>query len=89
MVVTGVLRAAAAAAVVAGVTAGTVALGHWRHVQRLVVIGGSWPYHAAANVPQVVVERLTKNINEDHLYEIFGQYGHIKDLDLPISRVCK
>ncbi|GJC84791.1 RNA-binding protein with serine-rich domain 1-A [Colletotrichum liriopes] len=35
---------------------------------------------------KVVVERLTKNINEDHLEEIFGQYGRIKDLDLPINR---
>ncbi|KAK2033830.1 hypothetical protein LX32DRAFT_649005 [Colletotrichum zoysiae] len=34
----------------------------------------------------IVVERLTKNINEDHLEEIFGQYGRIKDLDLPINR---
>ncbi|KAI9904219.1 hypothetical protein N3K66_000748 [Trichothecium roseum] len=35
---------------------------------------------------KIVVERLTKNVNEDHLYEIFGQFGQIKDLDLPISR---
>ncbi|KAJ3938739.1 uncharacterized protein N0V96_011471 [Colletotrichum fioriniae] len=35
---------------------------------------------------KVVVERLTKNINEAHLEEIFGQFGHIKDLDLPINR---
>ncbi|KEY65745.1 hypothetical protein S7711_05575 [Stachybotrys chartarum IBT 7711] len=34
----------------------------------------------------IVVERLSKNINEDHLYEIFGQFGPIKDLDLPINR---
>lgn len=38
---------------------------------------------------QIVVERLTKNVNEDHLYEIFGQYGSIKDLDLPINRQCE
>jgi RNA-binding protein with serine-rich domain 1 len=37
---------------------------------------------------QIVVERLTKNVNEDHLYEIFGEFGHIKDLDLPINRSC-
>ncbi|KAB5528944.1 hypothetical protein GE09DRAFT_1149035 [Coniochaeta sp. 2T2.1] len=36
---------------------------------------------------KIVVERLTKNVNEDHLYEIFGQYGQVLDLDLPISRV--
>ncbi|KAH6628842.1 hypothetical protein F5144DRAFT_550086 [Chaetomium tenue] len=34
----------------------------------------------------IVVERLTKNVNEDHLYEIFGQYGSIDDLDLPVNR---
>lgn len=38
---------------------------------------------------QIVVERLTKNVNEDHLYEIFGEYGRVKDLDLPISRQCE
>ncbi|KAK1856857.1 RNA recognition domain-containing protein [Colletotrichum chrysophilum] len=34
----------------------------------------------------IVVERLTKNINEGHLEEIFSQFGPIKDLDLPINR---
>ncbi|KAK5636907.1 hypothetical protein RRF57_012619 [Xylaria bambusicola] len=34
----------------------------------------------------IVVEKLSKTINEDHLYEIFGQYGTIRDLDLPMSR---
>ncbi|KAL2148301.1 hypothetical protein VTH82DRAFT_2449 [Thermothelomyces myriococcoides] len=34
----------------------------------------------------IVVERLTKNVNEDHLYEIFGEYGEIDDLDLPVNR---
>lgn len=38
---------------------------------------------------QIVVERLTKNVNEDHLYEIFGQYGEIDDLDLPVNRICE
>jgi RNA-binding protein with serine-rich domain 1 len=28
-------------------------------------------------------------MNEQHLYEIFGQFGRIKDLDLPINRTCK
>ncbi|KAF7536250.1 hypothetical protein G7054_g4684 [Neopestalotiopsis clavispora] len=36
----------------------------------------------------IVVEKLTKNINEDHLREIFGQYGNIRDLDLPMNRQC-
>ncbi|KAG5981033.1 hypothetical protein E4U55_003367 [Claviceps digitariae] len=35
---------------------------------------------------KIVVERLSKNINQDHLYEIFGQFGPIKDLDLPMNR---
>lgn len=39
--------------------------------------------------PQIVVEKLTKNVNENHLREIFGTYGPIKDVDLPISRQCK
>ncbi|KAI1875906.1 uncharacterized protein JN550_001402 [Neoarthrinium moseri] len=33
----------------------------------------------------IVVEKLTKNINEDHLREIFGQYGAIRDLHLPMN----
>jgi RNA recognition motif-containing protein len=37
---------------------------------------------------QIVVERLTKNVNEDHLFEIFGEYGEIDDLDLPVNRSC-
>ncbi|KAG5944551.1 hypothetical protein E4U53_006874 [Claviceps sorghi] len=35
---------------------------------------------------KIVVERLSKNINQDHLYEIFGQFGPIRDLDLPMNR---
>ncbi|QUC18049.1 uncharacterized protein UV8b_02290 [Ustilaginoidea virens] len=42
--------------------------------------------HPLARSTKIVVERLSKNINEDHLYEIFGQFGSIKDLDLPINR---
>ncbi len=38
---------------------------------------------------QIVVEKLTKTINEDHLQEIFGQYGPIRDLDMPVNRQCK
>ena len=40
-------------------------------------------------IPQIVVEKLTKNVTEDHLREIFGTYGTIKDIDLPINRQCK
>jgi len=35
---------------------------------------------------KIVVERLTKTINEDHLREIFGEYGRIRDLDLPMNK---
>ncbi|KAJ2906535.1 hypothetical protein MKZ38_001178 [Zalerion maritima] len=35
---------------------------------------------------QIVVEKLTKNVDEDHLREIFGTYGPIRDLDLPMNR---
>jgi hypothetical protein len=41
------------------------------------------------NYLQVVVEKLTKNVNEDHLREIFGTYGQIRDLDMPMNRQCK
>ncbi|KAJ0122987.1 hypothetical protein J7T55_011448 [Diaporthe amygdali] len=34
----------------------------------------------------IVVERLTKNVTEEHLREIFGQYGPIDDMDVPLSR---
>jgi RNA recognition motif-containing protein len=37
---------------------------------------------------QIVVERLSKNVNEDHLHEIFGQFGPIADLDLPMNKTC-
>ncbi|KAI2610494.1 RNA-binding domain-containing protein [Hypoxylon sp. NC1633] len=35
---------------------------------------------------KIVVEKLTKTVNEDHLREIFGQYGPIRDLDMPMNR---
>ncbi|KAI4102459.1 MAG: hypothetical protein LQ339_004613 [Xanthoria mediterranea] len=37
----------------------------------------------------IVVEKLTKNVNENHLREIFGAYGSIKELDLPMNKQCK
>jgi RNA-binding protein with serine-rich domain 1 len=42
-----------------------------------------------ANNSQVVVEKLTKNVTEAHLKEIFGTYGSIVDLDMPLNRACK
>lgn len=38
---------------------------------------------------QIVVEKLTKNVNEAHLREIFGHYGTIQSIDLPMNRQCK
>lgn len=43
------------------------------------------PSHGSRST-KIVVERLTKNINEDHLREIFGEFGRIDDLDLPVNR---
>ena len=37
---------------------------------------------------QVVIEKLTKNVTEAHLREIFGTYGSIQDLDMPVNRQC-
>ncbi|MCJ1431133.1 hypothetical protein MMC27_000484 [Xylographa pallens] len=34
----------------------------------------------------IVVEKLTKNVNEAHLREIFGAYGPIREVDLPMNR---
>ncbi|PTB64634.1 RNA-binding domain-containing protein [Trichoderma citrinoviride] len=45
------------------------------------------PATALPDTPRfIVVERLSKNVNEDHLFEIFGQFGPIYDLDLPMNR---
>ncbi|ODH48742.1 hypothetical protein GX48_05177 [Paracoccidioides brasiliensis] len=34
---------------------------------------------------KIVVEKLTKNVNENHLREIFGVYGEIQSLELPMN----
>ncbi|KAK2748198.1 hypothetical protein FQN55_004474 [Onygenales sp. PD_40] len=34
---------------------------------------------------KIVVEKLTKNVNENHLREIFGTYGEIRSLELPMN----
>ena len=36
-----------------------------------------------------MVEKLTKNVNEGHLQEIFGSYGPVKEIDLPMNRQCE
>jgi len=35
---------------------------------------------------KIVIEKLTKNVNEGHLREIFGNYGEIEDLEMPINK---
>lgn len=35
---------------------------------------------------KIVIEKLTKNVNEGHLREIFGSYGEIQDLEMPMNK---
>ncbi|KAE9993316.1 hypothetical protein EG327_005510 [Venturia inaequalis] len=37
----------------------------------------------------IVVEQITKNVNRDHLQEIFSTYGTILDIDLAISKTFR
>lgn len=37
---------------------------------------------------QIVVEALTRNVKEDHIREIFGKYGVIKDVRMPMNPTC-
>lgn len=38
---------------------------------------------------KIVVEKLTRNVHEGHLREIFGSYGTIQSIDLPLNKQCK
>ncbi|EXJ68003.1 uncharacterized protein A1O5_08618 [Cladophialophora psammophila CBS 110553] len=35
---------------------------------------------------KIVVEKLTRNVTEAHLREIFGSYGRIESIDLPLNK---
>ncbi|PWY66409.1 RNA-binding domain-containing protein [Aspergillus heteromorphus CBS 117.55] len=35
---------------------------------------------------KVIIEKLTKNVNESHLREVFGGFGDIKSLDIPMNK---
>jgi RNA-binding protein with serine-rich domain 1 len=37
----------------------------------------------------IVVSGLTKNVQKGHLEEIFGEYGKVTGLDLPLFKVCE
>jgi hypothetical protein len=37
----------------------------------------------------IVVSGLTKNVHRGHLEEIFGEYGKVVGLDLPLFKVCE
>lgn len=38
---------------------------------------------------KIVVEKLTKNVTEEHVREIFGGFGDIEYLDVPVNKACK
>jgi RNA-binding protein with serine-rich domain 1 len=38
---------------------------------------------------KIVVEKLTKNVTENHVREIFGGFGEIEYLDVPINKACE
>lgn len=47
--------------------------------------GGGKP---AGGYRVIVVSGLSKNVQREHLEEIFGEYGKVTGLDLPLFKVC-
>lgn len=47
------------------------------------------PSHDRVQSSKIVVEQLTKNVTEAHLQEIFGSYGRIESIDMPLNRQCE
>ncbi|KAI9754091.1 MAG: hypothetical protein M1815_005798 [Lichina confinis] len=55
-------------------------------VQRGVGAGVAVAIEAGNEVElEVVVEKLTKNVTEEHLREIFGAYGDIQNVNMPVN----
>ncbi|KAI2995130.1 hypothetical protein CBS147346_10120 [Aspergillus niger] len=44
------------------------------------------PSADASRSSKIVIEKLTKNVTESHLREIFGGFGDIQSLDLPMNK---
>ncbi|KAB8231015.1 hypothetical protein BDV23DRAFT_166429 [Aspergillus alliaceus] len=44
------------------------------------------PANSLPRSSKIVVEKLTKNVTESHLREIFGSFGGIESLDLPMNK---
>ncbi|KAK9479602.1 hypothetical protein V1514DRAFT_327666 [Lipomyces japonicus] len=48
--------------------------------------GGRFRIPERAKKNEIIVENLTRNVNEDHVREIFNLYGKIVNLDFPLNR---
>ncbi|KAI4697534.1 uncharacterized protein J4E84_000664 [Alternaria hordeiaustralica] len=48
-------------------------------------MGDGATHQKADRAREIVVEALTRNVKEDHVREIFGKYGVIKELTMPMN----